>query len=186
MSYLADPDSSGIRGWAVKTYLRSGDDREERTHKSGHDWVEINSDFKELMLANHEPESRRFFHNSLPYDGYINSHYTYDEMVGPDSPYSSTIVWPIRKKIEQGNYDIPAFLCIDSKAKDIFKEEYDVDFGASYADALYVVLQPILEKEQAKRKKEQAQAGKNARKDNQDAHPSKQPIITSGRRVLNT
>lgn len=127
----------------VKTYCRNTE-AEERTHESGSDWVADNSDFEEIMKADHEPATKRFFANKLPYIGYKNSHYTAEEMQRGDMIYAATIVWPIRKKSETDTPDLIGFLCVDSKTPCVFDNNYDVEIGAGYADALYMLLKPVL------------------------------------------
>ena len=106
--------------------------------------VDENSDFEELMKADSEPDTIRFLHNNLPYTGYKNSHYESEKLQSGKMDYASTIVWPIRKKIEDKPDDLLGFLCVDSKSRNVFEERYDVEIGAAYSDVLYTLLQPIL------------------------------------------
>jgi len=66
--------------------------------------------------------------------------------------YFSTIVWPIRKVLEEDagdvtpmmeDQDIIGFFCIDSLEKNIYNREKDVEIGHAYADALYTILKPL-------------------------------------------
>jgi YHS domain-containing protein len=62
--------------------------------------------------------------------------------------YNSTIVWPIRYKLStpqaqesSGKINlILGFLTLDALPAEAFEERYDVEMGASVADALYIVL----------------------------------------------
>lgn len=106
-----------------------------------------NTDYKELL---EKPEKNYFFCNDLskrrPYE---NSHFTQEMYAtGKRWPYYSTIVFPIRKKLKKTdkcdpthpNYDCLALLCIDTKTRGAFSERYDVNMGAAYADAFYIIL----------------------------------------------
>lgn len=157
---LNDVDGGGSipsRSWAAQTYCRS-DDAKERCHESGHDWIDDNSDYEELMKADHEPGTRRFFCNNLPYPGYKNSHYSSSEMKEGKMAYSATIVWPIQKKLKDSPHDLLGFLCIDSKTRNVFMKGYDEEIGASYADALYMFLQPVLAQNNPELRKEKEHA----------------------------
>lgn len=88
-----------------------------------------------------DPQERESFINNKKYD------------------YISTIVWPIRSCNENDEIKVIGFLCIDSRDKDVFNTETDIDFGASMADLLYPVLYAyrssiVLPKEEAKREEE--------------------------------
>lgn len=114
------------------------------------DKVEANSDF-EAICSGAEPF---FFCNNLPAlaaaGTYRNSHAS----PGAALPYSSTIVWPIRKMLDDPSdalalktlvedQDILGFLCVDAKQPNAFSNE-DAQLGAAIADTLYAVLKPYL------------------------------------------
>lgn len=141
-------DQRKTRSLAVKTYCRCDITDEPPKNQDSKDWVSDNSDFLDLLM---EPDktttSRCFFRNILPYPGYKNSHYSEAELKNGEMTYRSTIVWPIRKKpltMDQDSGTI-GFLCIDSKAKNAFCKPNDVEIGAACADALYMLLQPIIQ-----------------------------------------
>ncbi len=121
------------------------DDRGEGTkHK-----LNANSDFQGL----YQEIGNYFFNGSLWKDtSYRNSN---DGHAQPGNTkrkdYNSTIVWPIRYKLqpdeppEPDNPDLKqillGFLTVDSLTENAFQERYDVDMGAQVADTLYVVLE---------------------------------------------
>ncbi len=69
-------------------------------------------------------------------------------------PYRSTVVWPIRKWLDDPtdaevlqtlveDQDLVGFLCVDSATPAAFSDS-DVELGAAFADALYPLLRPYL------------------------------------------
>lgn len=115
-----------------------------------HDLVTENTDFENLL----EGVEDWFISNDLEAlratGGYKNSHVD----LGDPLPYSSTVVWPIRKlfdDIRQAEAlgartalaDLLGFLCVDTTETDAF-DQHEVDLGAAFADALYPVLRPHL------------------------------------------
>lgn len=63
-------------------------------------------------------------------------------------PYVSTIVWPIRKRLAKApetdeRLGCLGFLCVDTKGRRSFRERFDTWLGASYADAVYEVMQAL-------------------------------------------
>jgi hypothetical protein len=114
------------------------------------DRVEENSDFEAICSGS----EAFFFSNDLPAlaaEGiYENSH----AVPGEALPYSSTIVWPIRKVLDDPSdamtlktlvedQDILGFLCVDAKKKGAFSEN-DRQLGAAIADTLYALLKPYI------------------------------------------
>ncbi len=114
------------------------------------DRVEDNSDFEAICSGS----VAFFFSNDLPAlaaEGiYENSH----AVPGEALPYSSTIVWPIRKVLDDPSdamtlktlvedQDILGFLCVDAKKKGAFSEN-DTQLGAAIADTLYALLKPYI------------------------------------------
>jgi hypothetical protein len=66
------------------------------------------------------------------------------------SDYNSTIVWPIRYKLQPDETQcsdddlgqiLLGFLTVDAKPANAFEHRYDIDMGAQVADTLYIVLQ---------------------------------------------
>jgi hypothetical protein len=111
--------------------------------------VTKNTDFHLIT----EGLSDYFFEGDLEhYPNYMNT--SIDEHDGLRGqkwslPYKSTIVWPIRyvfnrheRDDSQGNCqeDIYGFLTVDSSSKNAFSERYDVQMGATLADALFPVM----------------------------------------------
>jgi hypothetical protein len=123
---------------------RTHDAREGRRHL-----VANNTDFD--LIAHHE--YRCFFHNNLPkYENYMNTSLgdsRYQLGVGDAwrLPYKSTIVWPIRFKMERSTLEgvdqieeeFYGFLTVDSGVRGAFRSDHDVPFGAALADALFPV-----------------------------------------------
>jgi hypothetical protein len=112
-------------------------------------FVKDSSDFKELLK---DPDHSVFFKNVLPYKGYVNSSYTDEQIKNEEMAYFSTIVWPIRKVLDEDaedvtpmmeDQDIIGFFCIDSLEKNIYNREKDVEIGHAYADVLYTILKPL-------------------------------------------
>ena len=103
-----------------------------------------NTDFLELYL---NFEKRMYFSNNIPHEkGYSNSSFQINKKL----PYSSTVVWPIRKlvyvqdkkadELLNQEQDIIGYLCVDSARRNVFQEGYDFEMGAIIADALFVFL----------------------------------------------
>lgn len=122
------------------------------------DRIDENTDFENIVHRGAD----YFYCNDLKnLKGYKNSHEGFS--------YQSTIVWPIRKLLENPNAvdvehqritetaDLIAFLCVDAEEKAAFAgapepadaatilkadPQEDVALGAAYADSLYPVIQP--------------------------------------------
>lgn len=133
------------QGLHVKTLCRDSnsekhckckDDIEGQEHL-----ISQNTDYNMIMH-----NGRNYFlHNSLNDDpNYLNSskqHYK------GKLPYAASIVLPIRlvKLVSEGTIKKPrqkviGFLAIDSSSRKTFTEKYDVQMGATIADAMYPVL----------------------------------------------
>lgn len=114
------------------------------------DLIEHNSDFEELMVGT----SPYFLCNNIAKlrstGNYKNSHI----VDGQALPYNSTVVWPVRKTLDQPPVgdspkieavsdwqDIIAYLCVDSPETDVFSEEH-IWVGAAIADGMWSVLRP--------------------------------------------
>lgn len=104
-----------------------------------------NTDFLELYL---DIDKRFFFCNNI--DVYKGAYQNSSAQSGKKLSYRSTIVWPIRrlvygqdcgeKAILNQEQDIIGFLCIDSGSRNVFRNNYDIEFGAIVADSLFVFL----------------------------------------------
>jgi hypothetical protein len=132
---------------AVRRVCTSYPDSGKRPGKSQIDWVEENTDFKDLF----DTGDAYFFCNDLPNElgeGYRNSHWSRDKIAEMrkkgDWPYRSTIVWPVRGWIApgpgEGRWDVTGFVCVDSKAANVFDQDLDVAPGETFAYALYLGL----------------------------------------------
>lgn len=130
----------------VRDLTRSDPHRISRTR----DLISANTDFLTLLQG----EEHYFRCNDIQQlrdtSDYANSHAT----AGRPLPYQSTIVWPIRKVLDDpllaealGAFsdwqDLIGFLCVDSKEPQAFTDA-DVQTGAAMADTLYTVLRPFL------------------------------------------
>lgn len=126
----------------VSTLCRSQDGPPPPKEFPPVDTVSDNSDF--LVLLRQPHEQTFFSNNLLKARGYKNSHWTSEVHKRKEYPYISTVVWPIRKEIISQTdrtdryYDCLGFLCIDSKARNVFRKRFDKEVGAGYADALYM------------------------------------------------
>jgi hypothetical protein len=112
------------------------------------DPIEDNTDFKELMVGTRSYFLCNDITQLKAQGGYENSH----TAEGRALPYNSTLVWPVRKTLDQPPQvggleavsdwqDIIAYLCVDSLETDLFVES-DIWVGAAIADAMYSVLRP--------------------------------------------
>jgi TIR domain len=106
------------------------------------DRIQDNTDFREIYNGERNVYRCNDIAAAISEGGYENSHLAIDKPL----PYSSTIVWPIRKMLPaaggERRQDLLGFLCVDSPTVDTF-DDTDVQIGASFADALYV-LRPCL------------------------------------------
>ncbi len=134
---LIDDLNAGQARPYVETLARDNDDPNPAM-RHPRDFVDANTDFWLLMKR---PELRCFVCNNLRREpGYTNSHWPEKVDGNTTLRYNSTIVWPIRKLIEQpGNpeAELLGFLCVDSVSTGAFWERYDFSIGAGLADALY-------------------------------------------------
>jgi hypothetical protein len=80
-----------------------------------------------------------FFSNDLDaHPNYVNPH---RDGTDPNLfDYNASIVWPIQYGGSPTSVDLWGFLCVDSKAKQVFRYQNDFDLGATYADTVYTVL----------------------------------------------
>lgn len=135
--------------------------------------ISENTDFKSLWRN----EKLKYYHsnNLLKEINYSNSNWPDDKEIKPgDVDYRSTIVWPIRKKLQDDDkhQDLRGYLCIDSHATNIFNIKWDFELGAAYADSLYSFMvfyrkkveQEKVIKNEPKTKKKRS-AGKKIKKD---------------------
>lgn len=115
-------------------------------------WIYSNTDFKQLFDAQNPATNKYFLENNLPKKhNYQNTSF---KLYGEPNekwtlPYKSTIVWPIRRitsKYERDEeqftdkQDVLGYLCIDSDARNVFNDRYDIHVGAIVADSLFVFL----------------------------------------------
>jgi hypothetical protein len=108
------------------------------------DRIGNNTDFRQIFTEN----DAYFFCNNLPAQlnkGYQNSHWDAHIIQTNAFDYKATIVWPIarsrridRRAPEQR--EIIGFLCVDTRATDVFNETYDVPLGAAFSQALHLTL----------------------------------------------
>lgn len=134
----------------TKTFVRSAKPSPEADEEK---WADItkNTDFSSILLQNPQKlEYNTWFSNNLTkVNPYLNSSWpeAHEQrkkyIKNKDFSYISTIVWPIRAYDEKGTI---GFLCIDSKARNVFSRRYDLFLGASFADALFLLLYEYREK----------------------------------------
>lgn len=112
------------------------------------DKLKDNSDFYLLWS---DPTQRWFMCNDLTEElkrGYRNSHWPAGAVAQGALDYAAACVWPVRKWLvrvpsdpkSQKTQDLVGYLCVDSRTRGIFRERYDFDLGAAYADTLYSFL----------------------------------------------
>lgn len=143
-------EAASPNGWVVDTLCRSEPRSFSRRDELDADKVGDNTDFKELFSA--DPEKRCFHHNDLLNTGdlvYRNSHWP-DRPTAKNVGYRSTMVWPIRKVVNEGadpnDLDKPldivvvGFLTVDSKETGIFDYSRHFEMGAAFADHLLSVV----------------------------------------------
>lgn len=101
------------------------------------DLVKENTDFSELLgKGDHFWISDDV--TNMP--GYINSHYTREQLASGEPPYRSVLVWPIRaSSVSHGATDVHllGFLCVDSPEVGTFQEGRDVSPGEIFSHTLY-------------------------------------------------
>ena len=155
--YLANPEAEPLerveRDLRTKTICRSEESAVSNKNEID-DWLTDNSDFLVLFR---EPNRKYFVGNDLVGDlskGYKNSHWSTEDIKSGRFDYRSTFVWPIRKALPSGaefengsswhpNHDVFGYLCIDTQARNVFNERYDLSVGAAVADCLYPFLTQI-------------------------------------------
>jgi len=94
-------------------------------HSSG--FIADNSDFRSIMKG----KVGHFFSNDLSSEpDYQNDSNNWGDR------YNSSFVWPIRYWESEHEYIIYGFLCIDSAENGAFREDYDNQVGAVFADLL--------------------------------------------------
>lgn len=101
------------------------------------DLVDENTDFQVIWRGNERYYICNDIRAAQDRGVYENSHTRPDGTV----PYNSTIVWPIRKVLDDSDGtrpDMIGFLCVDTAATGAF-DEVDIQLGASFADALYAL-----------------------------------------------
>lgn len=102
-----------------------------------------NSDFLSLFTK----KDNFFLSNdlSLTYDyrnsSWPNGHKEIEQFIkAGEYDYISTIVWPVRIGPTGGDKMVIGFLCVDSKEKNVFVKEFDVNYGATLCDLMSPVL----------------------------------------------
>ncbi|MFC1833474.1 hypothetical protein ACFL2Q_01900 [Thermodesulfobacteriota bacterium] len=133
----AGQDTRNLR---VTTFCRFPDTTEP-PKVQGDDFISDNTDYRHIWT---ERERNCYCSNDiLTETGYCNSHLTPQMMKEGRVQYRSTIVWPIRKALEEEDHDIWGFLCVDSLRPNVFMIDLDFAIGAAFADALYIVLKEV-------------------------------------------
>lgn len=138
--YTIDQPDDQVRA-AVRTVATS--DRGAATGPESVDWVDENTDFASLV-AGAEVFHSADLRESLQ-QGYRNSHWTPERLhqwhLDGDYPYLSTIVWPIRVRIDGSQkWKMAGFLSVDSKQPDVFDLPALKPLGAALASAAYMGL----------------------------------------------
>lgn len=134
----------------VRTICRNrrGGRKRETGARSAPDYVNDNSDFRDILHNG----AAYFFSNDLPAElarGYRNSHWDEDMIKRGDFPYRATIVWPVRGPGQgPGTGDLVlGFLSVDTDRTHVFDEAIDVSAGQAFAHALYSALYAYQEPE---------------------------------------
>lgn len=136
-----DPqDEKSLRPLKVQTLARDEATASAvRPEDEDEDYVTYNTDYLRLLLDKYR--DRCFFANDLDkVPNYRNSHVRDDGR----REYNATIVWPIQhRKLGPKVPDrlaVLGFLCVDTRSRGAFDQEFDFHVGAAYADTLYAVL----------------------------------------------
>lgn len=144
----------------VSTYTFCRDSRSLPKRNYNEDkkhWISANTDFLEIFRHEGPPITRYFFENYLPSrQGYNNSRFessgfrqeTLSRWVRPffrsatwPLPYKSTIVVPIFPLVtDEDPPPVMGFLCVDSPARGVFRQQYDVGLIRSVAACLYPIM----------------------------------------------
>ncbi len=126
---------------STETFCRSEQSTKVDANKKA--LIRNNSDFVDLFSY----KKTSYFSNDLSKDNpYLNSNWPADSeerkkfIKHNEYPYISTIVWPIRSRTGDGDPLVIAFLCVDSKIRNIFDRRNDIEMGAIIADTLYTIL----------------------------------------------
>lgn len=142
---VAPPESLAGDGDGVSTRVRDFM-RSESNLSNAHQFDRIveNTDFEAIYSGSVSFFVCNDIPKALREGTYKNSHVVADR----DLPYTSTVVWPIRKILDgrsSGRQDLLGFLCVDAAAAGVF-DDIDVQIGAAFADALYVLRPCILDR----------------------------------------
>lgn len=133
----------------VSTFCRDNESGEPPRHVP--DRIGENTDFRQIFTEN----AAYFFSNDLIAQlkkGYKNSHWHEDDIAKGNLAYQATIVWPIERTVTAGTTQpaerqVLGFLCVDTKQTGAFQQTYDDALGASFAQALYLVIHKLREQE---------------------------------------
>jgi len=130
-------DVEASQDLAVRTLFTS-DSQFLAASQSGVDLVKENTDFSELL---NKAESFWLSDDVASMPGYINSHYTREEIASGRMSYRSVLVWPVRvvtaTDATGSDVDLLGFLCVDSPETGIFDKRRDVSPGQILAHSLY-------------------------------------------------
>jgi len=112
-------------------------------------WIDENTAYRQFFGRESTPQ-RCYFSNDLPAEPHYHntSFKIYGDPPEPDDPtirehhwplpYKSTIVAPIGRLTIPGNhYDLVGFLAVDSRSRDVFSKQYDIDLTLGVADSLF-------------------------------------------------
>jgi len=116
-------------------YCRDKDKNESNRHA-----VTKNTDYNLILNGG---RAHYFSGDIVGAKDYLN---TSREEYGDKLPYSSVIVLPVRSATipqpdsDADKYRVLGFLAVDSAARNVFVEKYDVQMGAVVADALYPIM----------------------------------------------
>lgn len=132
---VADMDDLVVKTFVRSSFAKSSHSRNDTKN----DKIISNSDF--CALAIHK--ERYWYIKDVDKErGYSNSHINIALTKSPSKQlgYKSTFTWPIRRHIDDGEFELFGFLCLDSKTSDVFDPRYDFDCGALVADFYYFLI----------------------------------------------
>ena len=135
-----DDQVTSMDDLAVKTFARTSFAKSNKpSHDGSNDKIINNTDF--YALAMHR-ERYWYIKNVDKERGYSNSHIniTSTKSLSKQLGYKSTFTWPIRRLVDNGEFELFGFLCLDSKTSNVFDPRYDFDCGALIADFYYFLL----------------------------------------------
>jgi len=154
ITYNEAEEIINIDNASLVTFCRSNNSDTDRQNYENHNKVILlkdNTDFREIVSNGNDKDY--FYQGDLEaYDKLLQKTGKHYDNTHKDwyNYYAGTIVVPIRIEFKllyhqnkDDEYHILGFVCVDSKSKDAFTEQYEkynVDVVKAYADLIYILL----------------------------------------------